>query len=99
MSSYVQELEARLLYMEQLFKQHAPHIDVFPPEGSGLPTEFAQAAPSLVQTFVPPTTSYPVELKQEELDDMSLVHDDDDEQVPLTEHFGQMALDAEGHMR
>lgn len=82
--------------MEQLFKQHAPHIDVFPPEGSGLPTEFPQAAPSLVKTFVPSTT---VELKEEELDDMALVHDDDDEHVPLTDHFGQMALDAEGHLR
>jgi len=50
----------------------------------------------LVKTFVPSTT---VELKEEELDDMALVHDDDDEHVPLTDHFGQMALDAEGHLR
>jgi len=85
--------------MEQLFKQHAPHIEVFPPEGSGLPPEFAQAAPSMVNTFVPPATSQAVELKQEELDDMPLVHDNDDEYVPLAEHFGQMALDAEGHLR
>jgi hypothetical protein len=93
--SYVQELEARLLYMEQLFKQHAPHIEVFPPEGSGLPSELAQSAPSLVKTFVPATTG----MKQEELDDALLMHDNDDEHVPLTEHFGQMALDPEGHLR
>jgi len=97
-SSYVQELEARLLYMEQLFKQHAPHIEVFPPEGSGLPSELAQTAPGMIKTFAPVTTSQ-LELKQEELDDMPLMHDNDDEDAPLTEHFGQMALDPEGHLR
>ncbi len=97
-SSYVQELEARLLYMEQLFKQHAPNIEVFPPEGSGLPSEFAQSGPGLVNSFVPATTSQE-EMKQEEPDDVLLMHDNDDEHVPLTEHFGQMALDSEGHLR
>lgn len=98
LSSYVQELEARLLYMEQLFKQHAPHIEVFPPEGSGLPSEFSQSGPGLVKTFVPGTNSQ-VEMKQEELDDSLLMHDNDGEPAPLTEHFGQMALDSEGHLR
>jgi len=97
-SSYVQELEARLLYMEQLFKQHAPHIEVFPPEGSGLPSEFAKSATGLVNTFVPATTPQ-VGMKQEELDDTLLTHDNDDEHAPLAEHFGQMALDSEGHLR
>ena len=85
--------------MEQLFRLHAPHIEVFPPTGSGLPPEFAHAAPGIVNTFVPPTASQAVELKQEDLDDMLLMHDNDDEQAPLAEHFGQMALDAEGHLR
>ena len=84
--------------MEQLFKQHAPHIEVFPPEGSGLPSEFAESGPSLVKAFVPATTSQG-EMKQEELDDVLLMYDNDDEQAPLTDHFGQMALDPEGHLR
>lgn len=84
--------------MEQLFKQHAPHIEVFPPEGSGLPSEFAESGPSLVKAFVPATTSQG-EMKQEELDDVLLMHDNDDEHAPLAEHFGQMALDPEGHLR
>jgi hypothetical protein len=40
-----------------------------------------------------------VELKQEELEDVLLMDDNDDEHAPLTEHFGQMALDSEGHLR
>ena len=97
-ATYVQELEARLLYMEQLFKQHAPHIEVFPPECSGLPSESAKSATSLVDTFVPATTPQ-VGMKQEELDDTLLMHDNDDEHAPLAEHFGQMALSSEGRLR
>jgi len=38
-------------------------------------------------------------MKQEELDDTLLMHENDDEHAPLAEHFGQMALDSESHLQ
>ena len=38
-------------------------------------------------------------MKQEELEDMLLMHDNDDKHAPLAEHFGQMTLDSESHLR
>lgn len=88
--SYVQELEARLLYMEQLFKQHAPHVEVFPKEGSGLPPHMAKNVPVLAP--FPSATRADTSVDRD--DDLEAKHED--EHV-LTDHFGQMAIDAEGH--
>lgn len=97
-SSYVQELEARLLYMEQLFKQHAPDVEVFPKEGSGLPPHMAKNVPVLAPF---PSAIRPQEQSlgnnADDLDILSHVHHEDES--ALADHFGQMALDAEGHLR
>ncbi|PVG01042.1 hypothetical protein CPB86DRAFT_805498 [Serendipita vermifera] len=94
---YVQELEARLLYMEQQFKLHAPHIDVFPKEGSGLPPNMAKNVPTLAP--FPSATKPPdgANAKEDDLDVLAPVKHEDENH--LTEHFGQMTLDAEGNLR
>ncbi|KAG8820684.1 hypothetical protein FRC17_010075 [Serendipita sp. 399] len=94
---YVQELEARLLYMEQLFKQHIPDVEVFPKEGSGIPLQMAKNIPAL-NPF--PSAAQPQDdtlVKEDDLDVLS--HVKREEESTLTDHFGQMALDAEGHLR
>ncbi|KAG8858883.1 hypothetical protein FRC20_011924 [Serendipita sp. 405] len=94
---YVQELEARLLYMEQLFKQHAPDVEVFPKEGSGIPPHMAENIPVL--------NPFPSAARREDdalpkEDDLDVLgHVKSEEESTLTDHFGQMALDAEGHLR
>lgn len=93
----MQELEARLLYMEQLFKQHAPDVEVFPKEGSGLPPHMAKNVPVL-NPF--PSATRPSEMplgKEDDLDVLS--HGKKEDESILSDHFGQMALDAEGHLR
>jgi hypothetical protein len=93
--SYVQELEARLLYMEQLFKQHAPDVEVFPKEGSGLPPQMAKNVPVL-NPF--PSATRPSDSDgrlDDDLDVLGQVKHEDESNI--TDHFGQMAIDAEGH--
>lgn len=95
----MQELEARLLYMEQLFKQHAPDVEVFPKEGSGLPSQMAKNVPVLAS--FPSATSQPESSGAGDTeDDLDLLSQRkrEDEGI-LSDHFGQMALDAEGHLR
>lgn len=94
---YVQELEARLLYMEQLFKQHAPDVEVFPKEGSGLPPHMAKNIPTLVPFTSATRPAQAPTTKEDDLDVLSHVKHEDES--TLTDHFGQMALDAEGHLR
>jgi hypothetical protein len=92
--SYVQELEARLLYMEQLFKQHAPDVEVFPKEGSGLPPQMAKNVP-LLNPFPSATRPDSDARLDDDLDVLGQVKQEDENN--LTDHFGQMAIDAEGH--
>ncbi|KAJ7086664.1 fungal-specific transcription factor domain-containing protein [Mycena epipterygia] len=93
---YVQELEARLLSMEQLFTKIAPVLDqIGLPDGTF--AEFAAAAPApsgsdaapsaavLPRPVQPKDRASPIPIKAEE-DDVS-------------ESFGQLALDEYGHMR
>jgi hypothetical protein len=92
--SYVQELEARLLYMEQLFKQHAPDVEVFPKEGSGLPPQMAKNVP-VFNPFPSATRPDSDARLDDDLDVLGQVKHEDENN--LTDHFGQMAIDAEGH--
>jgi hypothetical protein len=84
--------------MEQLFKQHAPNVEVFPKEGSGLPAHMAKNVPVLApfpSAIRPPEQS--LGNSTDDLDALSHIHHEDES--TLAEHFGQMALDAEGHLR
>lgn len=84
--------------MEQLFKQHAPDVEVFPAEGSGLPPQMAKNVPVLAPF---PSAIRPQDQllakEDDDLDDLS--HPQHEDESTLTDHFGQMALDAEGHLR
>ena len=83
--------------MEQLFKQHAPDVEVFPKEGSGIPPQMAKNIPTLATfTSVARAPDAPT-VKENDLDVLSHVKQEDESTV--TDHFGQMALDAEGHLR
>jgi hypothetical protein len=84
--------------MEQLFKQHAPNVEVFPKEGSGLPPHMAKNVPVLApfpSALRPPEQS--LANNADDLDVLGHVHYEDES--TLADHFGQMALDAEGHLR
>lgn len=83
--------------MEQLFKQHAPNVEVFPQEGSGLPPHMAKNIPTLLP--FPSATRPAVDAsgQEDDLDTLGQVKHEDD--GTLSDHFGQMALDAEGHLR
>ncbi|KAK0206288.1 fungal-specific transcription factor domain-containing protein [Desarmillaria ectypa] len=97
---YVQELEARLLHMESLFKQVAPVL-----EQIGTSTNSAASSPSDTTAMVPvldpsKTDAAAAILRsiapvQRPLEPASPVKIEDD----VSESFGQLALDEYGHMR
>jgi len=80
--------------MEQLFKQYAPDVEVFPKEGSGLPPEMAKNIPAL-SPFPSATRPESDAQLDEDLDVLGRVKHEDENN--LADHFGQMAIDAEGH--
>jgi hypothetical protein len=82
--------------MEQQFKLHAPHIEVFP-EGSGLPPNIAKNVPTLTPFPSATRPSDGANAKEDDLDVLAPVKHEDENN--LTEHFGQMTLDAEGNLR
>jgi len=99
-TSYVQELEARLLHMESLFSQIAPALEqhmapsngsTHPPPESINPEALAPSAAVLrsIAPKVPTTESEPASTP-------SPVNKSDDD---VSELFGQLALDEYGHMR
>lgn len=83
--------------MEQLFKQHAPDVEVFPKEGNGIPPQIAKNIPVLAPF---PSASRPPESSSAKEDDLDVLGQDKyEDESTLTDHFGQMALDAEGQLR
>ncbi|KLO15664.1 hypothetical protein SCHPADRAFT_849198 [Schizopora paradoxa] len=104
---YVQELEARLLHMEDVFKQIAPVVEALgnTPNGASVQAIVSslQGNGTLQSNASPPTQSKPLTVKRERKSSelstspspRSSKSGDDD----VSEAFGQLALDEHGHFR
>ncbi|PBL02271.1 hypothetical protein ARMGADRAFT_1005684 [Armillaria gallica] len=97
---YVQELEARLLHMESLFKQVAPVLEQIGTSTNGAapsPSDTTTSAPVLdpSKTAAAAAILRSIAPVQRQPEPTSPVKIEDD----VSESFGQLALDEYGHMR
>lgn len=104
-SSYVQELEARLLHMESLFTQITPLLEQLGPSPNlpstsgqshtpGTSTDDTQPAAPIPQALTSKAAS-DVQTDSSASPESSGIKMEDD----VSESFGQLALDEHGHMR
>ncbi len=110
--SYVQELEARLLHMEDVFRQVAPVIDVLEKSNSGvqLPSSVCDAVRECYVDLVPPPADVQPVVKVKVKDETTSQGSRSATNSPsakssraegddVSESFGQLALDEHGHLR
>jgi hypothetical protein len=100
-TSYVQELEARLLHMESLFSQIAPALEQHMGTSSNGSTHANAPEAINPEALAPPAALRSIAPKiptpeSEPASTPSPVNNSDDE---VSELFGQLALDEYGHMR
>jgi hypothetical protein len=109
-NSYVQELEARLLHMEEVFKQVAPVVEALgkSPNGFALPALASNSTqengsdkkPAIpIRSYSPkdnePSDHSPSPVPPRSPSNKSSGREDDE----MSESFGQLALDEHGHLR
>lgn len=97
-SSYVQELEARLIHMEGLFTQIAPVLEHMGTSANGTPGAAPAATNGAPAVDVPnPSANIlrPIAPKEPTSQSSTPVKLEDD----VSDSFGQLALDEYGHMR